>query len=54
VLIESGDGESTWGTVGVSVDIIEASWQALADSIAYKLLREAQKEGAKDGKNDGK
>ncbi len=39
VLIESGDHKSTWGTVGVSENIIEASWQALADSIEYKLLR---------------
>ncbi len=38
VLIESGDGEKTWGTVGVSENIIEASWQALVDSIEYKLL----------------
>jgi 2-isopropylmalate synthase len=39
VLIESGDAEHKWGTVGVSENIIEASWQALADSIEYKLLR---------------
>jgi len=45
VLIESGDGEKTWGTVGASVDIIEASWQALADSITYKLMKEEKKEG---------
>lgn len=40
VLIESGDKMTTWGTVGVSENIIEASWQALVDSIEYKLLRE--------------
>ncbi|MCX8117230.1 MAG: citramalate synthase [Desulfobacterota bacterium] len=40
VLIESGDQESKWGTVGVSENIIEASWQALVDSIDYKLLKE--------------
>jgi 2-isopropylmalate synthase len=40
VLIESGDGRSTWGTVGVSENIIQASWQALVDSIDYKLLKE--------------
>ena len=39
VLIESGDGKSKWGTVGVSENVIEASWQALVDSIEYKLLR---------------
>ena len=37
VLIESGDHHHKWGTVGVSENIIEASWQALIDSIAYKL-----------------
>ena len=40
VLIESGDHKEKWGTVGVSENIIEASWQALADSIEYKLMRE--------------
>jgi len=39
VLIESGDGHNKWGTVGVSDNIIEASWQALVDSIEYKLLK---------------
>lgn len=39
VLIESGDKEHKWGTVGVSENIIEASWQALVDSIEYKLLK---------------
>ena len=37
VLVESGDHHSKWGTVGVSENIIEASWQALVDSIEYKL-----------------
>jgi 2-isopropylmalate synthase len=40
VLIESGDRESRWGTVGVSENIIEASYKALVDSIEYKLLKE--------------
>ncbi len=40
VLIISGDKNSEWGTVGVSHDIIEASWQALVDSITYKLMRD--------------
>lgn len=39
VLIESSDGKSTWGTVGVSDNIIDASWQAIRDSVEYKLLR---------------
>ena len=38
VLIETTDGERTWGTVGVSENIIEASWEALVDSIDYGLL----------------
>ncbi len=37
VLIESTDGKKIWGTVGVSENIIEASWQALVDSVEYKL-----------------
>ncbi len=37
VLIESSDGKHTWNTVGVSSDIIEASFMALSDSIEYKL-----------------
>jgi len=39
VLIESGDGVNRWGTVGVSENIIEASWIALVDSINYRLLK---------------
>ena len=43
VLIESSDGETSWTTVGVSTDIIAASWQALTDSIEYILhKKEAQ------------
>ncbi len=42
VLIESSDGRRTWGTVGVSENIIEASWRALVDSIDYKLLIEEE------------
>ncbi len=38
VLIESSDGHHIWGTVGVSENIIEASWIALIDSIIYKLM----------------
>jgi 2-isopropylmalate synthase len=43
VLIESSDGEKTWGTVGVSENIIEASWEALVDSVEYKLFLEEEK-----------
>ncbi len=39
VLIESRDHDDIWSTIGVSEDIIEASWQALADSFQYKLSK---------------
>ena len=40
VFIESKDKNSIWGTVGVSENIIEASWQALVDSVEYKLQKD--------------
>lgn len=40
VLIQSQDEKDTWNTIGVSENIIEASWQALVDSIEYKLLKD--------------
>ena len=40
VLLDSTDGEELWSTIGVSENIIEASWQALVDSIQYKLSKE--------------
>lgn len=40
VIIESTDGDNVWSTVGVSKDIIEASFKALIDSIEYKLFKE--------------
>jgi 2-isopropylmalate synthase len=39
VLIESGDGKSIWGTVGVSDNLIDASWEALRESVEYKLMQ---------------
>jgi hypothetical protein len=45
VLITSGDRDETWGTVGVAENIIEASWQALVDSIEYKLRRDERRGG---------
>ncbi len=41
VLIQSTDGADIWTTIGVSTDIIDASWHALADSIQYKLMKDA-------------
>ena len=46
VLIESTCGTERWSTVGVSENIIEASWQALVDSVSYMLLKERQKQNA--------
>ncbi|MBN1616402.1 MAG: citramalate synthase, partial [Spirochaetales bacterium] len=43
VLIESTDGEESWTTVGVSSDVIEASWIALVDSFEYKLITSGEK-----------
>lgn len=40
VLIESTDSNRTWSTIGVSSDVIEASWRALMDSVEYKLLKD--------------
>ena len=44
VLIDTADGEGNWSTIGVSENIIEASWQALVDSVVFGLLRAAQVE----------
>jgi len=38
VLLDSTDGTREWTTIGVSENIIEASWQALVDSLVYGLL----------------
>ncbi len=43
VIIESTDGTETWGTVGVSDNLIEASWEALVDSVEYKLFKDEQR-----------
>lgn len=43
VLIESTDGIDTWSTVGVSRDVIQASWIALVDSIEYKLIKDIER-----------
>jgi 2-isopropylmalate synthase len=44
VLLDTTDGEETWTTIGVSENIIEASWQALSDSLVYGLLRASERE----------
>ena len=43
VMIESTDGTDIWGTVGVNDNIIEASWEALVDSVEYKLFKDEQR-----------
>jgi len=62
VLIESTDGRKRWSTVGVSANVVEASWQALVDSVEYKLhkdhlkprARPADVNGDSKGKSSGK
>jgi 2-isopropylmalate synthase len=49
VVIESRDGNDVWGTVGVSENIIEASWLALVDSIEYKLFKDEESEPQRHG-----
>ena len=59
MLIDSTDGERTWTTIGVSENVIEASWEALSDSIVFGLLHtgatehEAVEGGAQPGKRAG-
>jgi 2-isopropylmalate synthase len=55
VLIESTDGKRRWGTVGLSSNVVEASWQALVDSVEYKLHKDNVKPRAKAaaGKQNG-
>jgi len=48
VNIESRDAREIWSTIGVSENVIEASWQALADSVEYKLLK------VRNGKTEAK
>ena len=40
VLIETSDASTTWTTVGVGANIVEASWQALGDGLVHGLLRQ--------------
>jgi 2-isopropylmalate synthase len=47
VNIESGDHKETWGTIGVSENIINASWRALVDAVEYKLHKEEMPLGGK-------
>ncbi len=53
VLIDSSDGRARWGTVGVSENIIEASWEALVDSMEYKLVLDEQRRRTPKKKSRG-
>ena len=46
VLIDSSDGRDTWGTIGVSENVIEASWEALVDSLEHGVRRVARTRAA--------
>ena len=48
MVIESQDEDDVWGTVGVSENIIEASWIALVDSFEYKLCKDEEKLAAQN------
>jgi 2-isopropylmalate synthase len=50
VLLDASDGETTWGSIGVSENIIEASWEALVDSIEFGMLR--SQENGRDQETD--
>jgi 2-isopropylmalate synthase len=53
VLIESTDGKKRWSTVGVSANVVEASWQALVDSVEYKLHKDNLKPRIKPASANG-
>jgi 2-isopropylmalate synthase len=53
VVIESQDEDDVWGTVGVSENVIEASWIALVDSFEYKLYKDESKSPSPSGRGPG-
>ena len=53
VVIESRDDHDVWGTVGVSENVIEASWTALVDSFEYKLCKDESRQNAAVGSARG-
>ncbi len=54
VIIESRDDTDTWGTVGVSENLIDASWKALVDSVEYKIIKDRTKKKRKSATKKGK
>lgn len=53
VLVQTSDGDETWSTVGVSENILEASYQALVDAVTYKLVKTYGKPSAKGEGQEG-
>jgi 2-isopropylmalate synthase len=53
VLLDTADSEGSWSTIGVSENIIEASWQALVDSVVFGLIRAAAGEAERAGGAEG-
>jgi 2-isopropylmalate synthase len=51
VLIQSSDGAEVWGTVGVSPNIIHASWYAMVDALEYKLVKDGVQPFATNGEH---
>src|SRR5262249_1677847 len=49
VLIDASDGDEVWGAIGVSENIIEASWEALVDSLDYGMRRTARARARDEG-----
>jgi len=47
VLLDASDGDKVWGSIGVSENVIEASWQALVDSLEYGMQRVVSPESAR-------
>jgi 2-isopropylmalate synthase len=51
VVIEWRDGDGVWGTVGVSENVVEASWLALTDAVEYKLFKDEEEQGDANPRN---
>jgi 2-isopropylmalate synthase len=49
VLLDTADAEGSWSTIGVSENIIEASWKALVDSVVFGLVRAAEGDAGSAG-----
>jgi 2-isopropylmalate synthase len=52
VLLDASDGEESWGSIGVSENVVEASWEALVDSIEFGMLRGRGTTAANDTEGD--